>query len=317
MGGRIINGNRLAKIGTEISRLKNELTTTEVLIRTEELYWTIISLNEKSKTIESYLRMLDTIERDVTVAFNAGLAQRTDLLKVQLKKQEVEVSKLQLSNGTNLAKLALYQHIGMEKGDLLELTSPVPEPELPQNISQTSSLVTNRQEIKMLDHAVKAEELRKLVDMGENLPQFAVGVDGYYLDMMDKTSTNALAFATVTIPISDWWSGSHKIHQNQARIESAKNKLAETSELLILQIKQADNQMMECYFQINTAARSIAQAKENLKVTNDNWISGLTTMSDLLEAQSLYQKTLDDMIEARCNFQIKKAKYLQAIGMYQ
>jgi len=224
---------------------------------------------------------------------------------------------LQLSNGTNLAKLALFQHIGMEKGDLLELTSPVPEPELPQNISQTSSLVTNRQEIKMLDHAVKAEELRKLVDMGENLPQFAVGVDGYYLDMMDKTSTNALAFATVTIPISDWWSGSHKIHQNQARIESAKNKLAETSELLILQIKQADNQMMECYFQINTAARSIAQAKENLKVTNDNWISGLTTMSDLLEAQSLYQKTLDDMIEARCNFQIKKAKYLQAIGMYQ
>jgi multidrug efflux pump subunit AcrB/outer membrane protein TolC len=316
-GGRIINGNRLAKIGTEISRMKNELTTTDVLVRTEELYWTSISLNEKSKTIDSYLNMLDTLERDVTIAVRAGLTQRTDLLKVQLKKQELEVSKFQLDNAKDLAKSALCQHIGITQSDSVHLISVVPEPDLPLRMANPENLVSNRHEIRMLDEAVKAEKLKKLVDLGENLPQVAIGVDGYYLDMMNNTSTNGLAFATVTIPISDWWGGSHKIHQNQARIESAENRLTETTELLALQVKDADNKLMESYFRLNVASRAITQAEENLKVTNDNYKAGITTMSDLLEAQSLYQKTMDEMTEAKCNFQIEKAKYLQATGLYR
>jgi len=317
-GGRIINGNRLAKIGTEISGIRNELTTSETLMRTEELYWNILSFEEKSKTVESYLRMLNALERDVQIACDAGLAQRTDLLKVQLKTYEVEVSKLQLANGTSLAKLALCQHIGIPQDDTLSLITDVPEPLLPAELSrEPSSLVSGREELRLLDRAVRAEELRKLMDMGENLPQVAVGVDGYYLDMMKETSTNTLAFATVTIPISDWWGGSFKMRQNQARIESAKNKLTETGELLALQARQAANQLRESFFRIDMAEKSIEQAKENLKVTDDNYHAGVTTMSELLEAQTLYQKTRDEMTEAQCNFQVQRAKYLQAIGKYR
>jgi outer membrane protein TolC len=315
-GGRIINGNRLAKIGTEISRLKNEMTSTEVLIRTEELYWTLISLNEKSTTVNSYLNMLDTLERDVAIAVRAGLTQKTDLLKVQLKRQELEVSKFRLDNGKDLALSALCQHIGIPKSDTIRLITAVPEAEVPQKGAQPASMVANRQEIKMLGQAVQAEKLKNLVDLGEYLPQVAIGVDGYYLDMMDQTSTNGIAFATVTIPISDWWGGSHKLHRNQMKIEAAENKLAETTELLALQVEQADDKLMEAWFQLNVAAKSITQAKENLRVTDDNYRAGITTMSELLEARSLLQKTMDEMTEAQCNFQIQKAKYLQAAGMY-
>jgi outer membrane protein TolC/preprotein translocase subunit SecF len=317
-GGRIFNGNKLAKTGTEIYSEKRTLTTTEVLVKTEELYWTIISLSEKTKTIESFKNLLDTLNRNVSVAYKAGLVQRTDLLKVQLKMNEIEVNKMKLNNGISLAKHALCQHIGIHYDSLLVLNCEMLGSELPLLAnSDPTAAIKNRSEYKMLEKAIKVEELQKKMILGESLPQVAVGVTGFYLDVMDNHSTNAMALATVNIPISDWWGGSHKIKQSKAKIEIARNKLNETSELLALQIQQANNELNECYFQISIAQKSVEQAQENLKVTNDNYKAGISSMSDLLEAQSVYQGALDSLTEARCNYQIKKARYQQAIGSYK
>jgi outer membrane protein TolC len=262
--------------------------------------------------------LLDTLCRDVSAAFKAGLVQRTDLLKVQLKMNEIEVSKLKLDNGTSLAKRALCQHIGIPYDSLLVLDDKKLVVEAPLTFyADPTSAVTNRSEYKMLEKTIKAEELQKKIIIGENLPQVAVGVTGFYLDVMDNSNTNALAFATVSIPISDWWGGKHKIKQSKAKVESARNKLVETSELLSLQIEQANNELNEFYFQIGIAQKSVEQGQENLKVTADNYKAGITAMSDLLEAQSVYQSALDSLTEARCNYQIKKSRYLQALGTYK
>ena len=80
-GGRIRNGNKLASLGEDVTRQQQSLTTTEVLVRTEELYWTLISLKEKNKTLNSYQALLDTLHRDVENYHRAGIVQRNDLLK--------------------------------------------------------------------------------------------------------------------------------------------------------------------------------------------------------------------------------------------
>ena len=125
-----------------------------------------------------------------------------------------------------------------------------------------------------------------------------------------------MAFVTVSIPISDWWGGSHKIKEAQFKVNQAKNKLTETSELLGLQIEQAKNEMNETYMQISTAQSSIDQSQENLKVVNDNYKAGVSSMSDLLEAQALYQDAQNQYTDALCSYKIKVAGYLQATGRY-
>jgi len=39
-------------------------------------------------------------------------------------------------------------------------------------------------------------------------------------------------------------------------------------------------------------------------------------ISDLLEAQALFQSSNDNLNDALCGYQIKKAKHLQSIGNY-
>lgn len=316
-GGRIVNGNKLAKVGYEVNQQKQRMTTTEVLVKTENLYWSTIQLQQKLSTLTAYEAMLNQLLTDVKRSVDAGLAQRSDYLKVQLKLNDLKVNRLKLEDGIALSKRALCQQIGITYDPSLQLSFPSADNDLPQKYYvETQNAVSDRNEYQLLDKAVTAEKLQKDMAMGENLPQVSLGAVGYTSNIMHTTSTNAMAFVTVSVPISDWWSGSHKIKEAQNKINQAKTKLNETAELLGLQIEQAKNEMGETYLEISTAQSSIDQAKENLKVVNDNYKAGVSSMSDLLEAQALYQDALNQYSDAVCNYKIKTVNYLQAIGKY-
>jgi len=60
-GGRIIYGNKLASLGEEVSEFKDKMTQDEILLKTEEQYWLIVSLEEKSKTINKYEELLNRL----------------------------------------------------------------------------------------------------------------------------------------------------------------------------------------------------------------------------------------------------------------
>lgn len=56
------------------------------------------------------------------------------------------------------------------------------------------------------------------------------------------------------------------------------------------------------------------QASENLRLQKDYYQAGTCTMSDLLEAQSLYQQSRDRYVESHATYEVKKREYLQATG---
>lgn len=316
-GGQIKNGNELAAIGEDVSSKQKALTTNDVLVRTDELYWTVISLGEKLKTLDSYRALLDTLNRDVSNYTKAGLAQRNDLLKVQLKQNELQSNRLKLVNGISLTKRALCQHIGIAYDTTLVLSDhPIVSSLLSKPLTANDA-VPNRLEYQMLDKATEAEELQMKMTRGKMMPQLSLGAIGAYVDIANTTATQELAFASLSIPISDWWGGSHKLKQQKLNIEKARNKLNETSELIVLQIKQADNEVTESFDQIKLALKSVEQAQENQKVTDDNYRSGNIGISDLLEAQALFQSSKDNLINMQCNYEIVKSKYLQSIGQYK
>ena len=167
-GGRIVNGNKLARTGYEISREKKTVTETEVLVKTEELYWNIIALNEKLNTVDSYRILLEKLNHDVSVALRAGLVQRTDLLKVQLKQNELELNRLKLTDGIALSKKALCQHIGIPYDSSMVLTDTITSISDPLALFvNPGEAVKNRNVYKILEKADQAEGLQKKIVAGE------------------------------------------------------------------------------------------------------------------------------------------------------
>lgn len=316
-GGRIYNGNKLAALAEDVSHYKKDMAVDEVMIRTEELYWTLQSLIEKGKTVQEYKNMLDTLYRDVNNYVEAGLAQRNDLLKVQLKQNELETNYRKVQNGIELTKRAICQHVGIPYTDSIEFEPAHFDRLVEVSQSTTEELVEGRKEYQLLNKAVEAQELQKKMIRGEYMPQVAVAGAGYWLDMMDNRSTNALGMLTVTIPLTDWWGGSHKIKQQNVKLEQARMQLSEKTELMNLQIRQMTDELSVNDFQISVSQKSVDQAQENLTVSQNNYQAGVIGISDLLEAQAVYQQAKDNLTEANCNYQITAAKYLVVTGNYK
>jgi outer membrane protein TolC len=313
-GGRIRNGNKLAGIGEEVSICQKEMTTNEVIAKTEEYFWTLQSFKEKEKTIKTYQTMLDSLARDVENYTKAGLAQQNDLLKVKLKQNELKTNLFKLKNGIEMTKRALCQHIGLVYDTSLVFNPKNEWPTEAIELTDPSQLVQNRSEYKMLNAAVDAQKLQKNMARGEFMPQLALVGAGFTYDAMDKTSGNAMLMLNLSIPISDWWGGSHKIKQQKIKMDEAQSNLEENTELMVLQIRQGANEISETQYQIRISQESVKQAAENLRVSEDNYKAGVIGISDLLEAQAVFQQAMDNQTDAQCQLQIKIAKYKSMTG---
>jgi multidrug efflux pump subunit AcrB/outer membrane protein TolC len=314
-GGRIISGNQLARLGSDVSYQKLTMSTSEALYKTEELYWQIILLTEKMNTINSYEHLLDTLYKDVNNAYRAGLINYNDVLRVSLKQSELKMNRLKLENGLKLAKMSLCQHLGLTYDPQITLTDSVvtyTEPSILYTDPQVA--LTNRVEYDLVRENVEAEKLQSRMKLGEYLPQVGVGVGAFTYDMKDEFSNNLMAYGTVTVPITDWWGGSYNLKERKLKEEIAQNNADYTAQMLKLQIEKAWTDLQESYQQIKIAEGATAQAKENLKITTDNYNAGTIGISDLLEAQAIFQATSDNLTEARCNYKIKMAEYLKVTG---
>lgn len=312
-GGQIVNGNRLAKVGEDVSRLQLQLSENEVEKTAEQYFWQLVSLQEKMKTVQAVEAMLADIHKDVDVAVKAGVAMRNDLLQVQLRQNDVESHKLKLQNGISLVRLLTAQYCG-----LCDTTFSVSYPDfgemtLPQ-LQNHDDAVAHTTEYQLLDKQVEAARLQKQISIGQQLPSVAVGAGYNYHNLLDKDHSFAMVLATISVPISDWWGGSHAIRRKNIEYQKAIDEQKDNAEMLKICMQKAWNDVVEAHQQLSIAQRSIEQAEENLRINRDFYRAGTSKMSDLLEAQMLYQQSLDHRTDAFAEYQNKILEYRQAVG---
>lgn len=317
MGGKIVAGNQLAKVGVEAARLQTQITERDLLEQVEESYWLVVGLTEKQQTLQAVTALLDTIHRTVQVAVNAGLALQTDLLKVELRQSEIHRTQIQLDNGLALAKRALWQQISK--------TSPTPpseegldslqvEPIHTDSALQTPPLKEGYGEViesSLLSLQVRAAELQRRMHIADALPQVAVGAHYGYSNMqanflrngLGNKTGNGAVFVSVSVPLTDWWKTGHKIREDNIAVEQARLEEQHTNELLGLRTQQAYDKTVEAYSLVSENRHALDIARENYRLSGVNYRAGMGTITDLLTAQTTLlqaENNLTDAIIAYC-----------------
>ena len=310
-GGQIVNGNRLAKVGEDVSRLQMQLSANEVERQAEQYYWQLVSLQQKMHTIEAVDTLLADIHKDVDVAVRAGVAMRNDLLQVELRQNDLQSQRLKLQNGIQLVRLLLNQFCGL-KSDAWRVAYDMGAEE--HDMSAEDSSLASLPEYQLLQKQAEAATLQKRMTIGQQLPTVAIGAGYNYHDLLDNDRTFVMAFATVSVPISDWWGGAHAIKRRKLEEQKAREQLTDGAEMLKIRMQKARNDVSEARQQLQLARRAIEQSKENLRLNRNYYRAGTSRMSDLLEAQLLFQQTLDRQTDAYADLQNRLLDYRQAIG---
>lgn len=328
-GGRILAGNRMAKLGMEMAAENKLLQQQNALLEADQIYWLYVSVGEKVKLAKEYKSLLDTAYSKVEDAVNYQMATRNDLLKVQVKRNQVELEMQRAIDGRELARMALCRVVGFDLETPIVATDSVfvennvsslevlGATSLPQGLGD---ILQNRLEYSLLQKQIEMKRQNRRLVMGEYLPTIGVGgmwgyMGGYQIQGVGQKAINiSNIMATVNIPILGWAEGSKKIKAARTEENIAQLELEKNSELMQLEIKKAMQDMNNAQRRIVLAKETLLQADESLRVSTDMYDVGMETVVNLLEAQAQWQEIYSELIDAETDYRIKQTVYKKAIN---
>ncbi len=317
-GGQITTGNKLAKIGSDVSRLQLGMSEKEVERKISENFWQVAQVKYNLQTIAKAEEQMDAVMQQVTNYVNAGVTTRNALLKVKLRKQELASNRLKAENAQRILLMLLAQQVGAESEGFDISVPSVDSVDFSQAIQQRDGAAA-RTELKLVSKNVEAQQLQVKMERGKLLPTVAVGLVGFHSDMggfsgmvskyAPTPMTNMLALATVSVPISDWWGGIHTIRRARIKLQQAENDYNEAMEKLHIETESAWLNVTESYKQIEIAKSSVEEAEENYRMSLNLYNAGKETITDLLSAETLLRQSKDQLSCAVADYYIRLADY--------
>lgn len=318
-GGKVRTANQLAAMQLDVSRIRARQSVDSVLLTTEQKYWNLVNLQEQHKTLIANEKLLNEVLKQQEDLLASGLIARNDLLKVKVQRSRLLLNKSKLQNGKKIALLDFSLYIGLPYDSLMVMADTLTTGKMPAmpSAAPDTSLNENKN-FQLLQKALEGEKLQTKLTRGDYLPTVAVGVNAAKMGVVSHplgSSFMPLSFGVVSIPISDWWGkGRSKLKQREITERLASNRLQEGQRQLKVAVMQRWYELTDALKEISFAKENLDQAEENMKVSRDNYHSGLIGVTELMDAQASLQEAQSSQTTAHANYHLKVAAYRYISG---
>ena len=324
MGGKIIAYNQITKYAKELAQSMNDLKLQDVIYKTDEAYWQVVSLVNKKKLADSYVSFLRIMDTDVQALIEEGVATQVDGMSVRVKLNQAEMAQTKVDNGLALSRMALAQLCGLPLEESLALADENIE-SLPESATSTGSYSVeeafiNRQELKSLDYAVRIYKKKEKIALAEHLPSVALTAN--YL-VTNPNSFNGFkndfggmfnVGVAVQVPISGWWEGTYKRNAARAETHIKQLELDDAKEKIELQVNQSVYKVNEAGKKLTASSRNKEKAEENLRHATIGFEEGVIPALNLMEAQTAWVEAQSDLIDAQIEVKLTDVYLSKALG---
>ena len=315
MGGKIIAGHKMGKLGVSMALQNRRLTECEVIFETAQAYANVVRASEMRKVAAAYNKLLVELKRSIDKAFDRGVKPRNEVLKVEVKLNESELNMRRAENALRLAMMNLCHYIGYPLTTQIAIDNNIFAP----YYDNATADISMRPEAQLLSQKSEFMRQKANVARGEMLPQIGViGEYGYMngLQFNGDKLFNDWNFAVgiqMSIPIFNVGSQS-KYRSAQMQYRQSQAEKSEKLELMALEAMQAINNLEEAAYELRLAESSSVSASENLRVSSSQYAVGKESLSDHLEAQTLWLQAEQMLIDAKINSFLRLLDYKKKSG---
>lgn len=324
MGGKIIAYNQITRYAKELAESMNDLKLQDLIYKTDETYWQVVSLVNKKKLADSYVSLLRKMDGDVQAMIDEGVATPADGLSVKVKLNEAEMAQTKVDNGLSLSRMALAQLCGLQLDEPVKLADE--NIESLDNTIDTNAAVNveeaflNRQELKSLDYAVRIYEKKEKIALAEVLPNVALTAN-YLVTNPNSFNGYKNEFAgmfnmgvVVQVPLSGWWEGTYKRNAARAETHIRQLEFEDAKEKIELQVNQSVYKVNEAGKKLTASARNKEKAEENLRHATLGFDEGVIPALNLMEAQTAWVSAQSSLIDAQIEVKLTDIYLTKAMG---
>lgn len=323
MGGKIRAYDRITKAQENIASEQLREEQEVIVLDTEKAYWQTVSLANKLKLAQSYLKTLQHLNSDVEKMIAEGVATKANGLQVAVKLNEADMMVTKVNDGLTLTRMLLCQLCGLpinENVVTIDETHKNLTVERNKASVDTLSAFARRPELKQLAAAKDIYRQKIKITRSDFLPHVAL-VGGYgvtypniYNGFERKWRGDWHVGLTLKVPVWNWMEGRSKVRMAKAESAMTDLKLLDAREKIALQVAQETFRVNESNKRLVLAEKNLSKANENLRVATLGYKEGVIPMVDVLEAETAWLKAHSEKIDAEINTKLTRAAWRKAVG---
>lgn len=294
-GNRLSSNTELTEFNsmaaeTDFSKDKNQL-----ILDIKTAYWNYAKSLKVKETLEKNILQVKSRLQDLENLYNNGLATNNEVLKVKVQLSNFEILFLDASNNIDIALYNLNNVLGIPVSTKLEPKAIIEliQPEIPKLEDLIKESKRNRSDLKSLDYRIKSGEAGITLSKAGWYPQFSLTANYLYANPNSRIFPSQEKFKgtwdvgiTLSYDIWNWKVTSYQTKQAEANLEQTKIAKELTENNIDLEVNQNYKSLLSVTAKMKLTKETVEQAKENYRVTNEKYKSGLLLNSEVVDAET-------------------------------
>ena len=305
----VFTGLKAAKSTREFYQINNQLTEEQVIERVANNYYQVYVQRQNLTVIDSTYKNTTKVRDIIKGQYDNGLAKKIDLDRVSVKISNINTMRQQVLNAVQIQENALKFYMGMPIETQIEI---------PNTAIRTEYLLLKKQE-QLLTYQKKAIEASyyptlslsagyNFIGQGPKMPIGAKPADGVYWSDFSSIGLN------LKVPIFTGFGTRAKVRQADIDLQTVKEDLNDTKLSLDLAFANAKTQIDNSLITITNQKENAQLAKEVLENTRNNYVQGLASLTDLLDAENALTEAQNNYTSAILEYKLAEIQLIKSKG---
>jgi outer membrane protein TolC len=287
-------------------------------------YYAVLISQKQMTFVQESIKRLEKLASDQNEMFKNGFVERLDIDKTTVTLNNTKTAETQLKNAVTIGLAVLKMNLGLPQADSLALKDTLTSDYIKENILDDSFKYEDRNEVKLLNSAVKLQGFdvrryklsyyptvaafynfqkngqRRNDENGNSMPWF------WY-------NTNIIGLS-VNIPIFDGFQKKYKIQQSKFTLEKVQNTLDQTIKGIDLERTIAKNTLANAILTMDAQEKNMQLAERVYTTVKKKYEQGIGSSFEILQADTDFQQAQSNYFRALYDAIIAKISYQRTLG---
>lgn len=294
----------------------------DIKLNIVQSYFSLYKLQQAKILLDSNVAQTQVRVDDITKFKNAGLALNNDVMRAELQKTNLLVTKADILSAIDITNFNLCILLGLDINTQIEVQQPESVSTI-SNAVQTliASSYTDRAELKAQAYRSKSADYLVKASKSAYMPTVSFVANGQVNNPNQRVFPQENKFkATWDVGVSLNWN-IMQLYTARAVVSDAKNQKAQLQKAtesiqdgISMEVNANYEAVKVAQLKIDLAKRAIEQATENKRILDNRFGAQVALLSDVLEADQLLLQAQTNLLNAQADAAIADYKLKRSTG---
>jgi len=317
--GQTLSHQKAAKKLVTAADFQTEQARQDLIMEVVRAYYGVLVLQEDTKAADEALKTAEASAQRMESMHTAGLVVDSDLLSAKVFVAQMKDRQIRARNDLALAQMQLARLMGMAVDAQAAPEGGLTEPgALPRTVQEwTQTALTERPALRaaeLQEKAMNDETKATKAEFGPKIGLFGT-TERDAMTLGGPSGTNWTAGARLDFNVFAGGAQKARLAEAAANESKAKHNVEWFRSGIQMEVRKAYLDAEAAAQRASAAKDAADQAKESLRIVQNRYEAGLTTVTELLRSETAQLDARTGYLAALQDWQVARAQLEQAAGV--